>query len=86
MNLESLMQGALDLISAHPYTTGAILAVVGFLAYIKLKLFVKAVAVCLILGVFAYIILFIFNLSSTGIKNTEKLLGHPNQISDKIQR
>jgi len=80
------MQDALDLISAHPYTTGAILAVVGILAYIKLKFFVKAVAVCLILGAIAYLILFIFNLSSTGMKNTEKLLGHPNQINDKIRR
>lgn len=86
MNLESLIQGTLDLISANPYTTGAILAVLGVLAYIKLKLFLKAVTACLILGAIAYIVLYIFNLTSTGMKNTEKFLGNPNQISDKIKR
>jgi hypothetical protein len=86
MNLESLIQGSLGFVSAHPYTTGAILAVVGVLAYIKVKLFVKAITACLILGAIVYIGLFIVNLTSTGMKNTEKLLSHPNQDGDKIQR
>jgi len=83
--MEKLVQAALDFISAHPYTTGGILAVVGVLAWFKLKLVLKAVTACLILGAFAYVIMFIVNLTSTGIDNTEKLLDAPNEAIDKLQ-
>jgi hypothetical protein len=84
MGLENLTQGALDLVSAHPYVTGAMLAVVGVLSYFKIKLVLKAVTACLILGAIAYIVLFIFNLAATGVENTEKLRGNPNQAIDNL--
>lgn len=77
------MQVVLDFISAHPYITGGILAGVGLLSYFKLKLVLKAVGACLILGAIAYVLLFIFNLTSTGIDNTEKFRGNPNQVIDR---
>ena len=83
MNLDSLMQGVLEFISTHPYATGGILAVVGLLAYFKLKLVLKVVSACLILGAIAYVVLFIFNLASTGVENTEKFLDHPNQAIER---
>ena len=86
MSLETLLQTALDLISTYPYTTGAIVAVIGVLAYFKIKLFLKAITACLILGAIAYVVMFIFNLASTGMENTEKLLGNPNQAIDRFQK
>jgi hypothetical protein len=86
MNPESLVRAALDLISAHPYVTGGLVAVVGVLAYFKLKLVLKAVTACLILGAIAYIVLFISNLAATGVENTEKLLGNPDQAIDNLRK
>lgn len=86
MGIDSLMQGVLEFISAHPYVTGGILAVVGVLSWFKFKLVLKAVTGCLILGAIAYVILFIFELASTGIENTEKFLGHPGQSIDRLQK
>jgi hypothetical protein len=56
------------------------------LAYFKLKLVLKAVTACLILGAIAYIVLFIFNLAATGVENTEKLLGNPDQAIDNLRK
>ena len=86
MNLETLVQTALDLIASHPYTTGAILAVVGVAAWFKLKLVVKAISACLILGVMAYVVMFLFNLTSTGMQNTEKFRGNPGQTVDRLRQ
>ena len=80
------MQIVLDFISAHPYLTGALLAVLGLLSYFKIKLVMKAVAACLILGAIAYVVMFIFHLASTGMENTEKFLGNPNQTINKFQK
>lgn len=85
MNLETLVQAALDLVSAHPYTTGAILAVVGILTWFKVKLVMKAIAACLILGAIAYVGMFLLNLLSTGVENTEKFRGSPGDVVDKIR-
>lgn len=76
------MQAVLDFISANPYPTGAVVAVVCVLAYFKLRLVLKAVGAVLILGAIAYVLMFIFNLASTGIENTEKFRGNPNQAID----
>ena len=86
MGLDNLMQGVLEFISTHPYATGGILAVVGVLTYFKFKLVLKAVSACLILGAIAYVVLFIFNLASTGVENTEKFLGNPNQAIDGFRK
>jgi hypothetical protein len=86
MNLDTLVQVTLDLITAHPYITGAVLAIVGVLSYFKLKLVIKAVTACLILGAVAYVVLFIVNLASTGMDNTEKFRGNPDRVIDKFQR
>lgn len=80
------MQTVLDFISAHPYITGGILAVVGLLSYFKIKLVMKAVSACLIVGAIAYLLMFIFNLASTGIENTEKFLGHPDQTIERLRK
>ncbi len=80
------MQVVLDFISAHPYITGGILAAAGLLCYFKLKLVLKAVGAALILGAIAYVLLFIFNLTSTGIENREKFLSDPGQAIDRIQK
>ena len=76
------MQGILDFISANPYPTGAVVAAVCLLAYFKLRLVLKMITACLILGAIAYVVVFIFNLASTGIENTEKFRGNPNQAID----
>jgi amino acid transporter len=86
MNFENLVQATQDFITAHPYITGAILAVVGVLSYFKLKLILKAVTACLILGIIVYVVLFLVNLASTGVENTEEFLGHPNKAIDRFQR
>jgi len=83
MALESLTNTVLDFITAHPYITGGILAVVGLLTYFKLKVVLKAITTCLILGGVAYLILFVVNLATTGIQNTEKLLSEPKQTVGK---
>ncbi len=86
MNTESLVQQALDLISAYPYAAGAVLAVVAVLAYFKFKLFLKLITAGLILVAIGYIGVFIFNLTSTGIENTEKFLAPPNQVIDRLKK
>ena len=86
MNMESLVQEALDLFSAYPYAAGAILAVVAVLAYFKFKLFLKLIIAGLILVAIGYIGVFIFNLTSTGIDNTEKFLSPPHQIIDRLKK
>ena len=62
------MQAVLDFISANPYPTGAVVAVVCVLAYFKLRLVLKAVGAVLILGAIAYVLMFIFNLASTELR------------------
>jgi hypothetical protein len=84
MGFEALMQGGLDLIADHTYITGAILAAVAVLAYFKIKLVLKMIFACLALGAIAYIVLFIVDLTSTGIESTEKLLEQPNEAIDKL--
>jgi len=84
MSPENLTQGALDLVAAYPYVTGAMAAAVGVFAYFKLKLVLKMLVACLALGAIAYVILFIVDLTSTGIESTEKFLDRPNQAIDKM--
>ncbi len=81
-----MLETALNFITVHPYATGAILAVVGVLSYFKLKIVLKAVTACLIFGAIVYVVLFIVNLASTGMGNTEKLLGNPNRTIDKLKK
>lgn len=80
------MQIVLDFISAHPYITGGILAVVGLLSYFKIKLVIKAVGAVLILGAIAYVLMFLFNLTSTGIEHREKFLSDPGQTIERFQK
>lgn len=84
MRFEALMQGGLDLISDHAYIVGAILVVIAVLAYFKFKLVLKAILACLVIGVIAYVVLFIFDFTSTGMENKEKFLDQPNQAIDKL--
>ncbi|BAV33725.1 hypothetical protein SCL_1414 [Sulfuricaulis limicola] len=84
MEFEALVQGGLDLISSHAYIAAPILAVVAVFAYFKFKLFLKMIFACLVLGTIVYIVLFIVDLTSTGIKSTEKLLDQPNQAIYKL--
>jgi amino acid permease len=84
MRFEALMQGGLDLISDHTYIVGAILAVVAVLAYFKIKLVLKAILACLVIGAIAYVVLFVVDLTSTGIESREKLLDQPNQAIDNL--
>ena len=86
MNPESLAQEALNLVTAHPYAAGAIVAVVGVLAYFKFKLVLKLITASLILVAIGYVILFIVNLTSTGMENTEKFIGSPNQVIDRMKK
>ena len=86
MNMESLVQEALDLFSAYPYAAAAIAAVVAVLAYFKFKSFLKLITASLILVAIGYIGVFIFNLTSTGIENTDKLLATPNQVIDRLKK
>lgn len=84
MRFEALMQGGLDLISDHTYIAGAILVVIAVLAYFKFKLVLKAILACLVIGVIAYVFLFIVDLTSTGIESREKFLDQPNQSIDSL--
>jgi xanthine/uracil permease len=84
MGFEALMQGGFDLISDHTYIAGAVLAAVAVLAYFKVKLVLKAILACLVIGAVAYVVLFIVDLTSTGIDSTEKLLDQPNGAIDKL--
>lgn len=86
MNPESLVQKALDLVTAYPYAAVAILGVVVVLAYFNLKLVLKLITAGLILVAIAYVVVFIFNLTSTGMENTEKFLGPPNQEIDRMKK
>lgn len=81
-----MVQQALDLVSAYPSVAGAILAVVAVLAYFKLKLLLKLITAGLILVAIGYLGVFIVNLTSTGIENTEKFLGPPNQVIDRMKK
>ena len=84
MRFEALMQGGFDLISDHTYIAGAILAAVAVLAYFKIKLVLKAILACLVIGAIAYVVLFVVDLTSTGIESREKLLDQPNQAIDNL--
>lgn len=84
MGFEALMEGGLDLISDHVYIAGAILAAVAVLAYFKIKLVLKSVLACLVIGAIAYVVLFIVDLTSMGIEGREKLLDQPNEAIDKL--
>jgi len=86
MNPESLAQEALNFVTAHPYAAGAIVAVVGVLTYFKLKLVLKLITASLILVAIVYVILFIVNLTSTGMESTEKFIGSPNQVIDRMKK
>ncbi|MDH3405592.1 MAG: hypothetical protein OEM48_01505 [Gammaproteobacteria bacterium] len=86
MNIENMIEAALNFISVHPYATGAILAIAGVFSYFKLKIVLKAVIACLIFGAIVYVVLFFVNLASTGMENTEKLLANPNQVVDKLKK
>jgi hypothetical protein len=44
----------------------------------------KVIFACLILGAIAYLVLFIVDLTSTGIDNTEKLLDQPSEAIDRL--
>jgi hypothetical protein len=79
------MQSGLGFFSAHPYVTIAIAVVVGLLVYFKPKFFLKGVFACLILAAIAYVVLFLVNLTSTGMENTERLLDNPRQTNDRLQ-
>lgn len=83
MEFDALVQGGLDLISGHAYIAGAILAAVAVFAWFKFKLFLKMIVASLVLVAIVYVVLFIVELTSTGIESTEKLLGEPNQAIDK---
>ena len=83
MEFDALMQDGLDLISGHIYMAGAILAAVAVFAYFKFKFFLKMILAFLVLVAIVYFILFIVELTSTGIESTEKLLDEPNQVIDK---
>lgn len=84
MSPENLTQDALDLVAAYPYVTGAVAAVVGVSAYFRLRLVLKMLVSCLAIGAIAYVILFIVDLTSTGIEGREKLLGQPNRAMDAL--
>ncbi|MHB1141892.1 MAG: hypothetical protein ACYC1T_09055 [Sulfuricaulis sp.] len=84
MGFEALMKGGFDLISDHTYIAGAILAAIAVLAYFKIKLVLKAILACLGIGAIAYIVLFIVDLTSTGIESREKFLDRPNEAIDKL--
>lgn len=86
MNIENMIEVTLNFITVHPYVTGGILTVVGVFSYFKLKIVLKAIMACLIFGAIVYVVLFFVNLASTGMENTEKLLGNPNQVSDKLKK
>lgn len=84
MGFEALMQDGFDLITDHAYIAGAILAAVAVLAYFKIKLVLKAILACLVIGAIAYVVLFIVDLTSTGIDSREKFLDQPSQAIDKL--
>jgi multisubunit Na+/H+ antiporter MnhE subunit len=84
MEFEALIQGGLDFLSSHVYIAGAIFAAVAVFAYFKFKFFMKVIFACLILGAIAYLVLFIVDLTSTGIDNTEKLLDQPSEAIDRL--
>ena len=86
MNPENLAQQALNLVTAHPYAAGGMTAVLVALAYFKLKLVLKLITASLILVAIVYVILFIVNLTSTGMENTEKFIGSPNQLIDRMNK
>jgi hypothetical protein len=86
MNIENMIEATLNFITVYPYLTGGILAVVGVFSYFKLKIVLKAITACLIFGAIVYVVLFFVNLASTGMENTEKLLGNPNQVTDKLKK
>jgi hypothetical protein len=83
MEFENLVRGGLDYFSAHPYVAIAILAVVAVAAYFKFKLVIKMIMACLILAAIAYVLIFLINLTSTGIDNTGKLRDSPSEAIDK---
>ena len=85
MDFDKLLQNGLDFTSGYSYAAFVALAVMGLLLYFKFKLFIKLAFVCAILGAVAYILVFIFDLTSTGIENKEKFLSNPTGIIDKLR-
>ena len=85
MQFENLVQSGLDYFSAHPYVTVAFLVVVAVSAYFKFKIVLKVFFACLILAAIAYVVLFLVNLTSTGMDHTEKFLDNPSQTIDKLR-
>ena len=85
MQFENLVRSGLDYFSAHPYVTIVVLVVVAVLAYFRFKTVLKVILACLMLAAIAYVVLFLVNLTSTGMDNTEKFLDNPSQTLDKLR-
>ena len=85
MQFENLVQSGLNYFSAHPYVSIAFLAVVAVSAYFKFKIVLKVIIACSILAAIAFVVLFLVNLTSTGMDNSEKFLGNPSQTTDKLR-
>lgn len=81
-----MIDTVLNFISEHPYITGGILAAIGLLSYFKIKLVMKAVGAVLILSAIAYVLMFVFSLTSTGIENKEKFISDPGQAIERFQK
>ena len=85
MQLENMARSGLDYFIAHPFVGLALLAVLVVMAYFRFKLVLKIFFASLILVAIAYLGLFLINLTSSGIDNTEKFLDNPSQTIDRLQ-
>lgn len=61
----------------RPWSTMAMLAVIGAFAYWKPKDTVKLIAMFLVIGAIAYVISFVVELGSTGIEQQRQLTSSP---------
>ena len=63
----------------------AFLAVGTLAAYFKFKIVLKVIIACMILAAIAFVVLFLVNLTSKGMDNSEKFLDNPSQTIDKLR-
>ncbi len=66
----------------RPWSTLAMLTVIGGFAYFKPKDTVKLVAVFLVIGAIAYVTSFFVGLTSTGVEQQRQLTSSPKTGSD----
>lgn len=78
------MQSAVDFFHSHPMIGLATLVAAGAFAYLRPKEMSRLALAGLIVGVVAYVVSFVVDLTATGMQQKENLLGDPARTTQRL--